>query len=445
MLCSWFRRRVILALLLAAACVPVGSLTGDAAAAPAAGSAAGLADPMVPRAATPERASTTPMVRLYSVRPGDSLSAIAARHRYPGGWPRLYAHNRKTVGNDPNRLFPGQTLRLVSPRHAQKPTPNPQRRPVTKAKAPAPARSDVQPVRAAAKSRPDPVPNSSRPTLELTQPTVFTLAVVGLLAAALTGHRLWRRGGRPVADRRPLANPTPTQIPIQVLRPRSTLPSEAPSRPAMTAASHNPSVSFSLVLVADDGGGADLTASLSQLAALERRRLEIVVVVGADDPAARSAAEAVRRRIPGQVTVVTDGQRPRSLATAVDSALPACHGEVTGVLAGPISPELLERVAAHVRHNDATMVWAGTRPESCRWSSSRAPGRLRLRLLPRRGQLVFVRTELLRADRPTTITEGQLADVRRTAAAVRLGAIGHHTAPDEDVPDAARQRQAGAV
>jgi nucleoid-associated protein YgaU len=52
------------------------------------------------------------------VRRGDSLWTIAARHLPPGAddadiaraWPRWYAANRAVVGDDPDRLRPGQLL-----------------------------------------------------------------------------------------------------------------------------------------------------------------------------------------------------------------------------------------------------------------------------------------------------------------------------------------------
>ncbi|CAL9575873.1 MULTISPECIES: transglycosylase family protein [Streptomyces] len=44
----------------------------------------------------------------YTVRPGDTLSGIAARHGTD--WRRLYAANRDVVGADPDVLVPGQRL-----------------------------------------------------------------------------------------------------------------------------------------------------------------------------------------------------------------------------------------------------------------------------------------------------------------------------------------------
>jgi hypothetical protein len=415
--CSWFYRRALVALLLAAACLAVGG-TGNAvlAATPSIRPSAGPSDPTRPRAATSEPASTTTVtVRRYTVRPGDTLTAIATHHRYPGGWPRLYAHNRRTVGPDPNLIFPGQTLRLRASQPNRRPAPTPRRPAVAKANAP--ASGDTQPVQAATESTPatpaEPVqPATSEPNAqpELLQPALVILLAVSLVLATLTARPL--RGRRrlvPVFQRRPEAHPTPAP------RPHPAPTSDAPSRPAPTPANGDDQVSFSLVVMADGHRGAELEASLSQLAALDRQRLGIVVVVGEGDPTARRAVEAVRRRLPDRISVVTDRHRPWSVATAVDRALPACHGEVTGVLAaGVISLDLLDRVAGHVRQDGATMVWAGTRSQSCSWSSSRAPARYRLRLVPGHGQSVFVRTELLRAQpmRDARLHLPSLRDVR---------------------------------
>ncbi|MGA5032726.1 transglycosylase family protein [Streptomyces cellulosae] len=43
-----------------------------------------------------------------TVRPGDTLSGIAARHRTD--WRRLYAANRDVIGDDPDLIVPGQRL-----------------------------------------------------------------------------------------------------------------------------------------------------------------------------------------------------------------------------------------------------------------------------------------------------------------------------------------------
>ncbi|MFI6563119.1 transglycosylase family protein [Streptomyces sp. NPDC050534] len=46
----------------------------------------------------------------YTVRPGDTLSKIAARHGTT--WQKLYAANRTVIGGDPDVIVPGQQLQL---------------------------------------------------------------------------------------------------------------------------------------------------------------------------------------------------------------------------------------------------------------------------------------------------------------------------------------------
>ncbi|MFJ9582778.1 peptidoglycan DD-metalloendopeptidase family protein [Streptomyces acidicola] len=50
--------------------------------------------------------------RIYSVRPGDYLSRIAAEHHVAGGWKKIYADNREAVGSDPSLIHPGLKLTL---------------------------------------------------------------------------------------------------------------------------------------------------------------------------------------------------------------------------------------------------------------------------------------------------------------------------------------------
>jgi LysM repeat protein len=51
-------------------------------------------------------------VSRYAVRPGDTLSGIAARFAVRGGWPALYAANRPLLGSDPDVIRPGTVLVL---------------------------------------------------------------------------------------------------------------------------------------------------------------------------------------------------------------------------------------------------------------------------------------------------------------------------------------------
>ncbi len=59
-------------------------------------------------------AAAKPAATKYVVQYGDTLSTIAARFAVHGGWPALYAANRRTVGPNPNTIRTGTVLRLPS-------------------------------------------------------------------------------------------------------------------------------------------------------------------------------------------------------------------------------------------------------------------------------------------------------------------------------------------
>jgi LysM repeat protein len=59
--------------------------------------------------AAPSETASVPATR-YVVRPGDTLSGIAARFAVRGGWPALYTLNLRALGRDPNAIRPGTVL-----------------------------------------------------------------------------------------------------------------------------------------------------------------------------------------------------------------------------------------------------------------------------------------------------------------------------------------------
>ncbi len=62
----------------------------------------------------------------YTIQAGDSLSGIAAALGVRGGWPALYAANRKVIGPDPGVIHPGTVLVLPGrPRHPGRPVTAP--------------------------------------------------------------------------------------------------------------------------------------------------------------------------------------------------------------------------------------------------------------------------------------------------------------------------------
>ncbi len=86
-----------------------------------------IATPAAPQAATPpvdpaEPAPGSPEPRQVTVRPGDSLWALAAADLGPeasdaeiaAAWPRWHAANTATIGSDPEVILPGQTLDVPS-------------------------------------------------------------------------------------------------------------------------------------------------------------------------------------------------------------------------------------------------------------------------------------------------------------------------------------------
>ncbi|MEW1953961.1 LysM peptidoglycan-binding domain-containing protein [Terrabacter sp. NPDC080008] len=79
-----------------------------------------------PRLLAPAPRAATSTHELVTVRRGDSLWSIAARHMGTGAtdtevaheWPRWYEANRAVIGDDPDLLVPGQQLRPPPGRHA---------------------------------------------------------------------------------------------------------------------------------------------------------------------------------------------------------------------------------------------------------------------------------------------------------------------------------------
>jgi LysM repeat protein len=63
----------------------------------------------------------------YTVRTGDTLSGIATEFAVPGGWPTLYEGNRQVIGPDPNVIRPGTVLTLARPAAPTRPSPRPAR------------------------------------------------------------------------------------------------------------------------------------------------------------------------------------------------------------------------------------------------------------------------------------------------------------------------------
>ncbi|WP_372632975.1 LysM peptidoglycan-binding domain-containing protein [Cohnella sp.] len=58
-----------------------------------------------------DRPDTKPVPKVYTVKPGDTLTAIAKRELGSSSkWPDIYKANSKVIGRDPNLIRPGQKL-----------------------------------------------------------------------------------------------------------------------------------------------------------------------------------------------------------------------------------------------------------------------------------------------------------------------------------------------
>ncbi len=64
----------------------------------------------------------------YTVMAGDTLAAIAAALAVHGGWPALYAANRRVIGPDPGVIRPGTVLAIPRPAAPRAAAPGPGRR-----------------------------------------------------------------------------------------------------------------------------------------------------------------------------------------------------------------------------------------------------------------------------------------------------------------------------
>lgn len=108
----------------------------------------------------------------YTVAAGDTLSGIAAGLGVRGGWPALYAANRRVIGGDPDALRPGIVLRVPQPGGPARPGSGVAARPH-----PAPPRPRPAP----AQPRPQPATRSAAAPGGMPQWLKIMLLALGLL------------------------------------------------------------------------------------------------------------------------------------------------------------------------------------------------------------------------------------------------------------------------
>ena len=115
--------------------------------------------------------------------------------------------------------------------------------------------------------------------------------------------------------------------------------------------------------------------SLERLAAQDHPDVQVVAIVGHDDPHSDAAARSVAERHPDRVEVVVDYSVRGNRASALNRALPVVRGDVVGVvgIADDVHPHLLTRVDQLFETTGAHVVQGGVQQVDDRrtWWSTR--------------------------------------------------------------------------
>jgi cellulose synthase/poly-beta-1,6-N-acetylglucosamine synthase-like glycosyltransferase len=152
--------------------------------------------------------------------------------------------------------------------------------------------------------------------------------------------------------------------------------------------------------------------TIDALARLDHPKYEVIVIIGHDDPETEFVAREAAARYPRIVRVVVDRNVPKNKPQALNTALPACRGDIVGVFDAEdeVHPGLLRLVEARFEESGADVVQAGVQLMNVQtnwwsvrncleyyfWFRSRLHFHAEKRFIPLGGNTVFTRTELLR-------------------------------------------------
>jgi glycosyltransferase XagB len=221
--------------------------------------------------------------------------------------------------------------------------------------------------------------------------------------------------------------------------------------------------SFSLLLPARHMEEV-LGDTLDSLAVLDHPGYEVIAIIGHDDPATEEVARAAEQRHPDRIRVVIDHNVPKNKPKALNTALPQCRNEITGVFDAEdeVHPALLRLVEARFEEADADVVQAGVQLMNVHtswwslrncleyyfWFRSRLHFHAEQRFIPLGGNTVFTKTELLRAHGgwdPECLAEDCEIGVRLSTAGARVavaydpGVVTREETPDT-IPSLIKQR-----
>lgn len=142
---------------------------------------------------------------------------------------------------------------------------------------------------------------------------------------------------------------------------------------APAVAAPGPSVS---VLVAARHEDDVLAETLHQLAASDHAALQVLAIVGDDDPATMAVALSAVTRHPGRVQVVVDHTVPRSKHAALDAGLVEATGEIVAVLDAEddVHPHLVSAAVGHLVATGVGVLQTGVQQVTARrgWWAVRA-------------------------------------------------------------------------
>ncbi|HMC67816.1 MAG TPA: glycosyltransferase, partial [Mycobacteriales bacterium] len=218
-----------------------------------------------------------------------------------------------------------------------------------------------------------------------------------------------------------------------------------------------PELSFSLLVPARHEQ-AVLATTLERLVRVQHPAVEILAIVGHDDPETEAVARSVASRHPAQVRVVIDHHVPKNKPKALMTALPECRGEIVGVFDAEddVDHRLLRFVDAAFRRTGADVVQSGVQLVDIRahwfsmrncleyffWFRSRLHLQARRGFIPLGGNTVFVRADVLRAAGgwdTTCLAEDCELGVRLSVAGARTAvAYDPHIVTREETPPTMR-------
>lgn len=158
---------------------------------------------------------------------------------------------------------------------------------------------------------------------------------------------------------------------------------------------------------------AVLGHTLDRLAQTEHPDVEILAIVGHDDPGTTRVAQEAAQRHPGLIRVVVDHSWPKNKPKGLNTALEQVTGDVVGVFDAEddVAPGLLPAIERCFHHDAADVVQGGVQLMNIHsswwalrncleyffWFRSRLHFQADRNFIPLGGNTVFVRTPLLRA------------------------------------------------